>query len=55
MLTWMLPRSRMRMTTDWPWTVGRMLTRRSKCLPLHGHLDAAVLGPALLGDVDAAP
>ena len=21
------------MTTDWPWLVGRMLTRRSKCLP----------------------
>ena len=21
------------MTTDWPWMVGRMLTRRSKCLP----------------------
>ena len=44
----------MRMTTDWPWLVGRMLTRRSKCLPCDGHLDAAVLRPALLGDVDAA-
>ena len=33
MLTWMLPRSRIRMTADWPWTVGSMLTRRSKCLP----------------------
>ena len=41
------------MTTDWPWLVGRTLTRRSKCLPLDGHLDTAVLGPALLGDVDA--
>ena len=29
----MLSRSRIRMTTDWPWLVGRMLTRRSMSLP----------------------
>ena len=29
----MLSRSRIRMTTDWPWLVGMMLTRRSMSLP----------------------
>ena len=52
MPTLMLSRSRIRMTTDWPWSVGSMLTRRSMSLPCDGHLDAAVLRAALLGDVD---
>ena len=29
----MLSRSRIRMTTDWPWLVGSTLTRRSMSLP----------------------
>ena len=53
MLTWMLPRSRMRMTHDWP-LVGRQdADAQVVVLAVEVHLDAPVLRPALLGDVDA--
>ena len=55
MVTWMLPRSRIRMTHRLA-VVGRQdADAQVEVLAVDGHLDAAVLGPALLGDVDASP
>ena len=40
------------MTTDWPWLVGRTLTRRSSSFSPTRDLDPPVLGAPALGDVD---
>ena len=48
----MLSLSSSRITADWPWLVGMMLTRKSSCLSPTVILIRPSVGPPLFGDVD---